>query len=409
LVGGLGDDTLAGGADNDVLQGDEGNDVLDGGTGDDSLTGGSGTDSLSGGGGSDTLYGGSEADTLDGGDGNDRLFGGLDNDLLTGGIGNDMLSGDAGDDQLYGGAGNDMLSGGAGNDLLDGGAGDDNIQLDGGADTVAGGDDRDTITLGAGAGIGAVVDGGNGGDDFDTLDLSAWGKDLTNIIYDSANPENGTVQFLDTDGNVIGTMTFTDIEKVIPCFTPGSLIVTERGEVPVEQLEEGDLVLTRDNGYQPVRWIGRRDLSGAELQAHPNFAPVRIARGALGGELPLRDMMVSPQHRILFTGHRAEMLFGEHEVLVAATHLTGLSGVTRAMPQQVSYIHLMFDRHEIVRADGAWSESFQPGDMTLAGMDDAQRNELLALFPELAAGQYRPFLSARRSLRAHEARVLLMA
>jgi hypothetical protein len=120
-------------------------------------------------------------------------------------------------------------------------------------------------------------------------------------------------------------------------------------------------------------------------------------------------MMVSPQHRILFTGHRAEMLFGEHEVLVAATHLTGLSGVTRAMPQQVSYIHLMFDRHEIVRADGAWSESFQPGDMTLAGMDDAQRNELLALFPELAAGQYRPFLSARRSLRAHEARVLLMA
>lgn len=247
------------------------------------------------------------------------------------------------------------------------------------------------------------------GDDFDTLDLSAWGKDLTNIIYDSGNPENGTVQFLDNTGAVIGTMTFTDIEKVIPCFTPGSLIVTARGEVPVEQLEEGDQVLTRDSGYQPIRWIGRRDLSAAELRAHPNFAPVRIATGALAPDLPQRDMLVSPQHRMLFTGYRAEMLFGEHEVLVAATHLTALPGVERAMPEGVSYIHLMFDRHEIVRADGAWSESFQPGDMTLAGMDDAQRNELLALFPELAAGRYRPFLAARRSLRAHEARVLLMA
>ena len=61
----------------------------------------------------------------------------------------------------------------------------------------------------------------------------------------------------------------------------------------------------------------------------------------------------------------------------------------------------------MIRADGAWTESFQPGDLTLAGMDDAQRNELLALFPELQAGE--GFAAARRSLKAHEAKVLLMA
>ncbi|MFD1808923.1 Hint domain-containing protein [Gemmobacter lanyuensis] len=165
--------------------------------------------------------------------------------------------------------------------------------------------------------------------------------------------------------------------------------------------------MTRDNGFQQIRWVGRRDLSADQLAAHPNFAPIRIAQHALGQNLPERDMMVSPQHRMLMTGARAEMFFGEHEVLVAATHLVGQPGIDRMRPDGISYIHILFDQHEVIRADGAWTESFQPGDMTLAGMDDDQRNELLALFPELMDGT--SFPAARRCLKSHEARVLLMA
>ncbi len=469
LYGGDGNDTMSGGAENDLLQGgagddrlsgDAGNDTLDGGEGHDSLSGGLGADSLTGGNGDDILIGGAGADTINGGSGMDYadysdsgqgvtidlaagtagggdaqgdvlsgvdgIYGSGFNDVLLGydgqggsiddaftnifygGAGDDYLDGRGGDDQLFGGSGNDTLYGGLGNDLLDGGTGDDTLVGGGGADTLSGGDGRDFFT---GIGPGSVIYGGSGGDDHDTLDLTAWGKDLTNIVFDpDSNRQNGTVEFLDEFGNVIGTMTFTDIETLIPCFTPGSRILTLRGEVAVERLRVGDLVLTRDNGFQPLRWVGVRQLSPRDLAAHPNFAPIRIAQGALGKGLPQRDMMVSPQHRMLMVGSRAELLFGEHEVLVAATHLVGCPGVSRAVVPGVVYIHLLFDRHEIIQADGAWSESFQPGDLTFAGMDDAQRNELLALFPDLQSVSSLPeYRTARRALKAHEARVLLSA
>jgi hypothetical protein len=117
--------------------------------------------------------------------------------------------------------------------------------------------------------------------------------------------------------------------------------------------------------------------------------------------------MVSPQHRMLVSTARAEMLFGEAEVLVAAVHLVGRPGITRARVAQVSYIHLLFDQHEIILADGVWTESFQPGTATLDGMDAPQRAEVLALFPQLAWGALFP--AARITLKAHEARVLLSA
>lgn len=115
-------------------------------------------------------------------------------------------------------------------------------------------------------------------------------------------------------------------------------------------------------------------------------------------------MMVSPQHRMLMTGVDVELLFGEHEVLVSAKHLLGRSGVDQVKNKSVSYLHILFDAHEIVRADGSWSESFQPGELTLDGLDCEQRDEILALFPELAKGVTIP--AARQTLRAKEARML---
>ncbi len=443
LFGGTGNDTLSGGADADSLDGGAGNDQLFGGDGVDTLYGGADNDALYGDAGADNLFGDAGTDSLFGGSENDTLFGGASNDTLSGDGGDDSLSGDAGADQLFGGAGNDFLSGGTENDSLEGGAdndtlfggdgldtlrggsgadslsgdaggdslfgeaGDDSLTGGAAADFMSGGDDRDTFFVSVGTdGYGDTVDGGETGDDTaDTLNLVGAGE--FRIDYD-ANPEDGTVSFLDaTRTNVLGTLRFTGIETVVPCFTPGTRIATQRGDVPVEALLPGDLVQTRDSGMQPLRWIGRRTLGASELDAAPTLAPVRIAAGALGPGLPARDLTVSPQHRVLVSGALPELLFGDDEVLVAAVHLVGCPGIDWLDVDEVTYLHLLFDRHEIVLSDGLWSESFQPGDRTLAGMDAAQRAEIGALFPTLDA--VIDFASARRSLKAHEARVLFAA
>jgi hypothetical protein len=178
--------------------------------------------------------------------------------------------------------------------------------------------------------------------------------------------------------------------------------------VPVEVLRAGDLVVTRDHGLQPLRCVGRKTLSLAQLVVAPALRPVRFAAGSLGPSRPSRDMLVSPQHRMLVEGPRAEMLFGEPEVLVAAQHLCGRPGVDQPVVEGVTYIHLMFDRHEILCSDGVWSESFQPAARMVKAMDRARADEVLALFPDLAeSGE--AFPSARLTLKAHEARVLLAA
>lgn len=468
LAGGAGHDTLYGGDGDDILWSDTGNDLIYGGDGNDNIATGDGNDTITGDLGSDTInasqgldwmdYSGSNAGvTVDlvagsgtGGhaDGDvllgvDALLGSAFDDVLSGydgfstnpadaytniffgNAGNDLLDGRGGDDSLYGGAdndtilggagadlvdgatGNDLLSGGAGADTLLGGAGDDLLNGGDGADSIDGGFGNDTIVVGGGTeGFGDTVAGGENSGDNDVLDLSAWGWALTNIHYEPGNAENGTVEFLDSSGTVVGTMTFTGIEQVVPCFTPGTLISTTQGEVAVESLRAGDQVLTRDNGVQKVRWIGRRDLSLADLIVNPALRPVEIAAGALGHGLPLRTMKVSPQHRMLMEGAKAEMLFGEAEVLVAATHLAVLAGVEQKLTAGISYIHVMFDRHEIICANGAWTESFQPALRMLGGMNEAQAAEISALFPDLAGAEF-DYPAARLSLKAHEARVLL--
>ncbi len=444
VVGGTGNDVIYGGSGSDTIDGGSENDSLFGGSGNDSLSGGAGNDVLSGGDGNDSLFGGDGADSIDGGSGNDTINFGAGNDTVYGGDGNDLIDdqpgvqlagnnlihggagedtifagdgadsvfGDAGNEVLSGEGGNDLLLGGDGNDSLLGGDGDDTLVGGAGADTILGGNDRDSISMVFADASGVEsVDGGSGGVDADTLtvNLSGLGWSRIDLVYDPLNGENGTITFYAANGTtILGTLTFTDIETlVIVCFTPGTMIVTDRGEVAVETLCTGDLVLTRDNGLQPLRWIGRRDLSFPELVVNPELQPVRIGRNALGGEGPTRDMLVSPQHRLMLKRARAELLFGEAEVLVAARHLLGTEGVSRAIPSEgVTYIHLMFDRHEIVCSDGIWTESFQPAERTLSSLDRAVRDEVLTLFPDLAEDRT-SFVAARMSLKAHEAKVLL--
>lgn len=403
VSGGTGDDELSGEAGNDTLLGEIGDDTLFGGQGADSLAGGSGDDVLDGGSGADIALGGEGADTLRGRGGDDGLFGGSGNDVLRGGRGDDVLSGEEGEDTLSGGAGDDLIFGGAGNDTLRGGT---ESGLVAGDDTLLGGDDRDIFQQ---VGAGDTIDGGSGGDDFDTLDLrgSANGGSLV-VDLDPNDAEDGTVTFFDEDGIETGQLEFEEIENIVICFTPGTQIATPDGERSVESLRPGDKVLTRDNGIQKVCWSGSRGLTGAELARQKSLLPVRIAKGALGGGMPMRDMYLSPNHRVLVNNDKTALYFEEPEVLVAAKHLTALEGVDVVTPRWLTYVHIMFEQHEVVLSDGAWTESFQPGDYSLKGVGNAQRTEIQALFPELKTpAGLASYEAARRSLKRYEAQLLV--
>ncbi len=258
-------------------------------------------------------------------------------------------------------------------------------------------------------------------------DVSTTGATLTITQINGVNVVAGSVVTLSTgekitlnaDGTItlladgdITTSTFTYTVKdsagntdvafvtvnTVPCFARGTRLLTPRGQVAVEALALGDLVVTRDHGAQPVRWIGV-----VRVSATGRMAPVVIEAGTFG---PHDRLRVSPQHRIFLQNSQAELMFGQSEVLVAALHL--VNDVTVRVDRseaEVEYFHILFDRHEIVWSEGLETESFHPGRATLDGMGQAARAELLALFPGLeSVGSYGP--AARRSLRAREALLL---
>lgn len=175
------------------------------------------------------------------------------------------------------------------------------------------------------------------------------------------------------------------------CYDRGTLIATDRGPRPIQTLKPGDRVVTRDNGPVPIRWIGHRDVIGAGP-----FAPVEIAAGVLGAVTRLR---VSQQHRILLTGPRAELLFGEAEVFVPAVHMVDGRDVRLVRFVPVQYHHILLDRHEVIEANGVASESLYHG--SAEAIDDT------AFFPDLRDFPAPDTPLARRSLRRHESALLL--
>ena len=342
---------------------------------------------------------GPQDDLIKAGSGADTVFAGAGDDLVYGGFEDDTLFGGSGDDTLHGEGGDDSLIGGLGADTLYGGAGDDSITFADG-DFAYGGDGDDLFILET---LGAPVDGvisvvgGEGGESLgDTLQLGSLADMSTLNITTPASEGGGMSGTITLDDGTI--LKFSEIENII-CFTPGTRIATPRGARPVEGLCIGDMVVTRDHGLQPIRWIGKRT-----VPAIGRFAPVRIRPGVVTGLD--RDLVVSPQHRMLFQGYRAELLFGESEVLVAAVHLIDGHAVTQDEAEAVTYIHIMFDDHEIIYAEGAATESFHPGELGLSAVTDAARDELFSLFPALRASPESYGNTARRCLRRHEAQLI---
>jgi hypothetical protein len=184
----------------------------------------------------------------------------------------------------------------------------------------------------------------------------------------------------------------------VPCFTPGTLVVTPKGEIPVEDLTVGTPVLTRDNGVRALVHAASVTLDFGMLAARPHLRPVLIRLGALDPGEPERDMLVSPNLRLLVDSGRSALHFSEHEALSAAKHLVNSRDIRPVEALGVTYVHIHFDRHQVVLANGIWAEAFDPRDRSLGGLGNAQRNELGELFAEVGA----PSPLARRRSRAAE-------
>jgi hypothetical protein len=190
----------------------------------------------------------------------------------------------------------------------------------------------------------------------------------TNSAIDGGTTEDGDGWF-NTENNIY----VTGAQPV--CFCKGTLIDTPGGPRFIETLGVGDYVTTLDQGPQPIAWVGRRTFPGLG-----DFAPVRIKAGALGN---LRDLWVSQNHRMLVRGPKAELLFGQKEVLVAAKSLVNDGTIRIVERPQVDYLHLLLARHEIIFAEACPTESLYPGSETLKAVDPAAQREIATLFPEL--------------------------
>lgn len=277
--------------------------------------------------------------------------------------------------------------------------------------TVSG--DFNVVPLGGGAQSEAT-----NGYTFGPLSTTQWGTLSFNTV-------TGTFTFTINRAAVFAsgsdqTVTFTVVGRsggsedddrvvinILICVARGTHVATPEGEVRVEDIRPGDLVLTADGRAEPVRWIGSRRLAAPELAADPALRPIRIAAGAFGPARPARDLRVSPQHRVLLSGWQAELLFGQERVLVPAKGLVDDQGVrVDQSTEEVEYFHILLGRHEVILTEGLPTESFFPGPHSLAELDRPVRVELLRLFPGLAEATV-PFEPAEPGLRPWEARLML--
>tara|TARA_R110002051_G_scaffold57104_11_gene105905 strand:+ start:554 stop:1561 length:1008 start_codon:yes stop_codon:yes gene_type:complete len=226
-------------------------------------------------------------------------------------------------------------------------------------------------------------------------------------LGENNNGSNKITGFVTTEPMIAGqTYEFTSNQNVgnnpVPygefaCFTAGTMIKTAKGERRVEDLIPGDRVMTRDHGLQSIRWAGKRTVAGIG-----EMTPISFDAGTLGCTAPLT---VSPNHRMLISGAMAELVCGDDELLLSAKMLVNGRNVRRVPCGFVTYVHIMFDYHEIIWANDCPTESFYVGDHAIDALDTVQAAEVLAIFPELRWHDKRPSL-ARAEGRSYEGTVI---
>ena len=163
----------------------------------------------------------------------------------------------------------------------------------------------------------------------------------------------------------------------------GTDLRTPFGERKIENLRQGDLVVTRDNGLQPVRLIWARTLTKAEVAADPSLAPVYFAPRAIGPMMPKRALQVGAAHRLLIPGWRLEDEDDTTSCLIPARDVDGLSLGNEGDPDEVTYYNIVFDEPQVFSANGLPVESFTPSEETLAFSPKDVREAMRSLFPDL--------------------------
>ena len=377
-------DVINGSSGEDHLFGLAGNDVLNGGQGNDSLYSGTGTDQLIGGQGDDAYYVDSANATVveNSNEGYDSVYSTVSFTLpdnvevlslfgsgLTG-TGNDQGNSIFGDgtfaSTLIGGAGSDYIVGGSGDDIIAGHGGPDTMWGNGGADTYVFTALTDAPVQANRTTIGDFVDGQ------DKIDLTAItttgtnpGQPLAFIGSAAFSHVAGEVHQVASSGNTIvegdvngdGTADFQiallgshtlQPSDFVACYCKGTMILTENGEVPVDDLAIGDKVMTMLGQFRPIKWIGRRSYAGRFILGNADILPICLKAGCLGDRLPWRDLWISPHHAMYLNG-----------VLIEARDLVnGLSVVQADHVDKVEYFHIELYSHDVLIAEGAFSESY---------------------------------------------------
>lgn len=235
----------------------------------------------------------------------------------------------------------------------------------------------------------------------DTVTISLAGGGTATITGTTFYLADGREVFTPTDGSVLQNATLQSATYVSsqgplnvgslgpPCFLAGTRITTERGKRPVEKLKPGHVIIGVNGERLPLLKVLRRSFSTRDLRDNPKLFPVMIKAGALGGGLPKRDLLVSKQHRMLIRSKISERMFGDDEVLIPAIKLTPLPGIyVDKSVRHLDYYHLLFEKHEVILAENAPTESLLTGQQALSAIDPEAREEILFMFPEVEDEDY---------------------
>ncbi|MES0827889.1 Hint domain-containing protein [Ruegeria sp. SCP11] len=201
----------------------------------------------------------------------------------------------------------------------------------------------------------------------------SWGGSTTSYpLIVSDTPLDPTVTYTFGANNVNG---FVEYDDLYICFAKGTKILTVEGEKPVEELKTGDRIKTKHNGAQPIKWIGFSTVNALGKAAPIVFDPYSINN--------TEQLVLSPLHRIVREGWRAELLFGEKEVFVEAKSMVNGDSIRQVPRPSITYYHVMLEQHEVIYANGAEAETLYLGEIARSFMTEEQLDEVSSIFPEL--------------------------
>ena len=240
------------------------------------------------------------------------------------------------------------------------------------------GDVIDDTVVGSGAVLSGSVVSGN------TVETITSGSVVQSFTF--AGPYDAGYFSLVPDGGAGVEIT----AEGTPCYCRGTLILTGRGEMPVEALAIGDLLRVRDGALRAIKWIGRRSYSGRFAAGNREVLPVVFRAGSLADGVPRRDLAVSPMHAMFVGG----------ALVPAGALVNGASIVQAAAIDRVAYFHLELDSHDVIFAEGAESETFIDDDSRGMFHNAAEYGALHPDAPAVAVRYYAPRVESGAVLQA---------